>query len=137
MSKHERRSPFPSRGGSQVPERVRASAAKLTGVRSPVVGEIGFVGLGNMGKAMAANLAAAGRRVIAYVRHPDQIGKLKTLGLNPTTDIGDLIDCEFVITMLPDDDTVREVVFGRSGDVLDGLAAGLMPGANPPIDEHD
>jgi 3-hydroxyisobutyrate dehydrogenase-like beta-hydroxyacid dehydrogenase len=93
------------------------------------VGEIGFVGLGHMGTAMAANLAAAGRRVIAYVRHPDQIGKLEALGLGATTDIGDLIDCEVVISMLPDDAAVREVVFGRSGDDLGGLAAGLMPGA--------
>jgi 3-hydroxyisobutyrate dehydrogenase-like beta-hydroxyacid dehydrogenase len=82
-----------------------------------------------MGAAMAANLAASGRRVIAYVRRPDQIGKLEALGLNPTTDIGDLIDCEFVITMLPDDDTVREIVFGRGNDDLGGLAAGLKPGA--------
>jgi 3-hydroxyisobutyrate dehydrogenase-like beta-hydroxyacid dehydrogenase len=129
MSKHERRSPFASRGGSQIPDRVRASGSKLTVVRSPVVGEIGFVGLGNMGAAMAANLAAAGRRVIAYVRRPDQMSKLEALGLNPTTDIGDLIDCEVVITMLPDDDAVREVVFGRGDDELAGLAAGLMPGA--------
>jgi 3-hydroxyisobutyrate dehydrogenase-like beta-hydroxyacid dehydrogenase len=78
---------------------------------------------------MAANLAAAGRRIIAYVRRPDQIGRLEALGLRPTTDIGDLLDCELVISMLPDDDAVREVVFGRSDDDLDGLAAGLMPGA--------
>src|SRR5450755_3630694 len=129
MSKHERRSPFGSRGGSQIPDSMRASGAKMTGVRSPGVDEIGFVGLGNMGAAMAANLAAAGRRVIAYVRRQDQIGKLEALGLNPTTDIGDLIDCEVVITMLPDDDAVREIVFGRADDDLDGLAAGLMPGA--------
>jgi 3-hydroxyisobutyrate dehydrogenase-like beta-hydroxyacid dehydrogenase len=82
-----------------------------------------------MGTAMAANLAAAGRRIIAYVRRPDQIGRLEALGLRPTTDIGDLLDCELVISMLPDDDAVREVVFGRSDDDLDGLAAGLMPGA--------
>jgi len=67
--------------------------------------------------------------VIAYVRRPDQIGRLEALGLRPTTDIGDLLDCELVISMLPDDDAVREVVFGRSDDDLDGLAAGLMPGA--------
>jgi 3-hydroxyisobutyrate dehydrogenase-like beta-hydroxyacid dehydrogenase len=97
--------------------------------RPPVVGEIGFVGLGQMGTAMAANLAATGRRIIAYVRRPDQIGRLEALGLRPTTDIGDLLDCELVISMLPDDDAVREVVFGRSDDNLDGLAAGLMPGA--------
>jgi 3-hydroxyisobutyrate dehydrogenase-like beta-hydroxyacid dehydrogenase len=78
---------------------------------------------------MAANLAAAGRRVIAYVRRPDRINELEALSLNPTTDIGDLLDCDVVITMLPDDDAVRNVVFGRRDDDLDGLAAGLMPGA--------
>jgi 3-hydroxyisobutyrate dehydrogenase-like beta-hydroxyacid dehydrogenase len=93
------------------------------------VGEIGFIGLGNMGTAMAANLAAAGRRVIAHVRRPNQFGRLEALGLRPTTDIGDLLDCELVISMLPDDDAVRAVVFGRCDDDLDGLAAGLMPGA--------
>jgi 3-hydroxyisobutyrate dehydrogenase-like beta-hydroxyacid dehydrogenase len=97
--------------------------------RSPVLGEIGFVGLGHMGTAMAANLAASGRRVIAYVRRPDQIGKFEALRLTPTTDIGDLLDCEVVISMLPDDDAVREVVFGRRDIGVDGLAAGLMPGA--------
>jgi 3-hydroxyisobutyrate dehydrogenase-like beta-hydroxyacid dehydrogenase len=93
------------------------------------VGEIGFVGLGNMGTAMAANLVASGRRVIAYLRRPDQIGKLQALGLRPTTDMGDLLDCKVVISMLPDDDAVREIVFGRKDIGLDGLAAGLMPGA--------
>ena len=39
--------------------------------RLPVQGKIGFVGLGRMGTAMAANLAAAGHHVIAYVRRQD------------------------------------------------------------------
>jgi len=95
----------------------------------PVVSEIGFVGLGHMGTAMAANLAASGRRVIAYVRRPDQVGRLEALGIRPTTDIGDLLDCKVVISMLPDDDAVREIVFGRRDIGLDGLAAGLMSGA--------
>ena len=95
--------------------------------RTPVQGEIGFVGLGHMGTAMAANLAAAGRRVIAYVRRPQQMGKLVALGLNPTTDIAKLFDCEVVISMLPDDAAVRDVVFGEES--VAGLAAGLMPGA--------
>jgi 3-hydroxyisobutyrate dehydrogenase-like beta-hydroxyacid dehydrogenase len=129
MSKQESRSPLAPRGRSQIADRERAGGSKLTAARSPVVGEIGFVGLGHMGAAMATNLAASGRRVIAYVRRPDQIVKLEALGLNPTMDIGDLIDCEFVITMLPDDDAVREIVFGRGDDDLDSLAAGLMPGA--------
>jgi 3-hydroxyisobutyrate dehydrogenase-like beta-hydroxyacid dehydrogenase len=82
-----------------------------------------------MGTAMAANLAASGRRVIAYVRRPDQIGRLEALGLKPTTAVGDLLDCKVVISMLPDDDAVRDVVFGRRDVDLCGLAAGLMPGA--------
>ena len=60
---------------------------------------------------------------------PDRIGKLEALRLRPTTDIGDLLDCEVVISMLPDDDAVREIVFGRKDIGFDGLAAGLMPGA--------
>ncbi len=95
--------------------------------RRPLQGEIGFVGLGHMGAAMAANLAAAGCRVTAYVRRPDQMGKLVALGLEPTTEITKLFDCEVVISMLPDDDAVRDVVFGRPD--LEGLALGLMPGA--------
>jgi len=129
MSKHEPRAPLAPSGGPPIPDGVRASGSSSTAVRSLAVGQIGFVGLGHMGAAMAANLAASGRRVIAYVRRRDQLDRLEGLGLRPTTVIADLIDCEVVITMLPDDDAVREIVFGRSDDDLDGLAAGLMPGA--------
>jgi 3-hydroxyisobutyrate dehydrogenase-like beta-hydroxyacid dehydrogenase len=127
MSKHRSRPPLAFESASDGPPHDRRGSESAA--RPPVLGEIGFVGLGHMGTAMAANLAATGRRVIGYVRRPDQIGKLETLGLRPTTDIGDLLDCEVVISMLPDDNAVREVVFGRSDDDLDGLAAGLMPGA--------
>src|SRR6202040_2154292 len=41
----------------------------------------------------------------------------------------DLLDCDVVISMLPDDDAVREIVFGCKARGFDGLAAGLMPGA--------
>jgi 3-hydroxyisobutyrate dehydrogenase-like beta-hydroxyacid dehydrogenase len=128
MSKHQPRSPLAFGSGSEVSPRKHRGGAELAG-RPSVLGEIGFIGLGHMGTAMAANLAAAGRRVVAYVRRPDQIGKLEALGLRPTTDIVDLLDCEVVISMLPDDDAVREIVFGRKDLGLDGLAAGLMPGA--------
>jgi 3-hydroxyisobutyrate dehydrogenase-like beta-hydroxyacid dehydrogenase len=128
MSKHEPRRPLAFGSASEKPPRERRGGSESAGP-PPVLGEIGFVGLGHMGTAMAANLAAAGRRVIAYVRRRDQIGRLEALGLRPTTDIGDLLDCEVVISMLPDDDAVREIVFGRGDIDLDGLAAGMMPGA--------
>jgi 3-hydroxyisobutyrate dehydrogenase-like beta-hydroxyacid dehydrogenase len=122
MSKREPRAPL-----SEIPpdERRGRSQSGLP----PLMGDIGFIGLGHMGTAMAANLASAGRPVIAYVRRADQLPQLEALGLRPTTDIGDLLDCEVVISMLPDDDAVREVVFGRGADDLEGLATGLMPGA--------
>src|SRR3979490_3077957 len=128
MSKHKPCSPVALGRSSGMPPRGRRDGSELA-ARPPVQGDIGFVGLGHMGTAMAANLVAAGRRVIAYVRRPDQCGQLEALGLRPTTDIDDLLDCEVVISMLPDDDAVREIVFGRRDDDLDGLAAGLMPGA--------
>ncbi|SDJ28906.1 NAD(P)-dependent oxidoreductase [Bradyrhizobium ottawaense] len=128
MSKHKS-SPVALGGASENPSREHSVISRSAATCRSALGEIGFVGLGHMGRPMAANLAAAGRRVIAYVRRPDQFGELEALGLNPTTDIGDLLDCDVVISMLPDDDAVREVVFGDSSDNLDGLAAGLMPGA--------
>jgi 3-hydroxyisobutyrate dehydrogenase-like beta-hydroxyacid dehydrogenase len=82
-----------------------------------------------MGTAMAANLATAGHRVSAYVRRPAQMDKLMALGLEPTTNIADLFDCSVVISMLPDDEAVGAVVFGREDIGGTGLAAGLKPGA--------
>jgi 3-hydroxyisobutyrate dehydrogenase-like beta-hydroxyacid dehydrogenase len=80
-----------------------------------------------MGTAMAKNLVAAGHGVIACVRRPEQMGALLALGLKPTSDLADLFGCEVVISMLPDDEAVREVALGRQE--RKGLAAGLRPGA--------
>jgi 3-hydroxyisobutyrate dehydrogenase-like beta-hydroxyacid dehydrogenase len=87
--------------------------------------EIGFVGLGRMGTAMAANLSAAGHRVVAYVRRPDQMDKLATLGIEPTSELSGLFGCKIVISMLPDDAAVRDVVFGQKNTHAEGLASGL------------
>jgi 3-hydroxyisobutyrate dehydrogenase-like beta-hydroxyacid dehydrogenase len=127
MSKHDPISLLAIGGAPEIPAGEQFGDPSSAAVSRSALGEVGFVGLGRMGTAMAANLAAEGRQVIAYVRRPDQIGRLEALGLMPSTDIGDLFHCDVVISMLPDDDAVREVVLG-CGDV-DGLAAGLNPGA--------
>jgi len=101
------------------------SAPKIVSLHGQ--GTIGFVGLGHMGTAMAANLAASGRRVAAYVRRPDQMGPLIGLGLRPTLEFANLFDCGVVISMLPDDAAVRDVVLGR--EEAKGLASGLKDGA--------
>src|ERR1700730_12428035 len=69
MSKHESCSPLNFGTGSGIPPRERRGGSGLA-ARRAVLGEIGLVGRGHMGMAMAANLAAGGRRVIAYVRPP-------------------------------------------------------------------
>ena len=92
-------------------------------------GNIGFVGLGRMGTAMAANLASSGRHVTAYIRHQDQIDRIKDLSIEPTTDFTRLFKCKVVISMVSDDDAAREIVFGRSDIGLVGLAKGLTPDA--------
>jgi 3-hydroxyisobutyrate dehydrogenase-like beta-hydroxyacid dehydrogenase len=118
-----------ARAGASEAAPVEGQGGSGSNGHSEVDGAIGFVGLGHMGKAMAANLAAAGRRVIAYVRRPDRMSELAVLGLEPTTDMTAVFDCSVVISMLPDDDAVRDVVFGRSDLDVGGLAAGLSPGA--------
>jgi 3-hydroxyisobutyrate dehydrogenase-like beta-hydroxyacid dehydrogenase len=129
MSKHESRSPRIFGSASEIRSREHSDGSESAATRRPGLGEIGFVGLGRMGAAMAANLAAEGLQVVAYVRRRDQLGKLEAVGLRPTTDIGDLFHCEVVISMLPDDDAVRDIVFGHGDINPDGLAAGLRPGA--------
>jgi len=108
---------------------IGAGSANGAAIRTTNPGSVGFIGLGRMGTNMAANLAATGRRVIAYVRRADQMDKLAELGLKPTTKITDLFDCEVVISMLPDDTAVRDVVIGREDLGIDGLASGLQRGA--------
>jgi 3-hydroxyisobutyrate dehydrogenase-like beta-hydroxyacid dehydrogenase len=112
---------------SKVDER-RAATARSNGRRAAYC-EIGFVGLGAMGSAMAANLVTAGYKLIGYVRRPQQMGRLRALGLTPTTDISDLFHCDIIISMLPDDVAARDVVLGRADSGVEGLAAGLKAGA--------
>jgi 3-hydroxyisobutyrate dehydrogenase-like beta-hydroxyacid dehydrogenase len=128
MTKHESNSPLALSSASSSLPREHQDGTELV-ARRPVLGEVGFVGLGHMGMAMAANLAAAGRRVIGYVRRPHQIARVEALGLKATREISDLLNCEVVISMLPDDEAVYEIVFGRRDVGLDGLASGLRPGA--------
>ena len=87
--------------------------------------KIGFIGLGLMGTAMAANLAADGRNVCAYVRRPERINDLQALGVAATTRRPDLFDSDIIITMLPDDAAVRDVFFGPFG-ISESLRPGMI-----------
>jgi 3-hydroxyisobutyrate dehydrogenase-like beta-hydroxyacid dehydrogenase len=107
----------------------RIAEASPSSGHLPVQNQIGFIGLGHMGTAMATNLVTAGYPVTAYVLRPDRMDELATLGLKPTTEITNLFNCEIVISMVPDDNAVRDVVFGREDLGIEGLASGLKRGA--------
>jgi 3-hydroxyisobutyrate dehydrogenase-like beta-hydroxyacid dehydrogenase len=104
-----------------------APPAPLRHLHGPA-SSIGFVGLGRMGSAMAINLMRSGVKVVANTRRRETATELAALGLEASTDISKLRDCTIVVTSLPDDDAVREVVSGGEGDRT-GLLDLLGPGA--------
>ena len=87
---------------------------------------IGFIGLGNMGAPMAANLIKAGHHVTGYDLSPAALQSLLTVGGNVATSAADAArGAEFVITMLPAGEHVREVWLHQGG--LIEAAQGTKP----------
>jgi 2-hydroxy-3-oxopropionate reductase len=86
---------------------------------------IGFIGLGIMGRPMAANLLAAGYPLTVHSRSRGPVDELAALGATPAGSGRDVAAAsEVVITMLPDSPDVEAVVLGP-----DGVADGIAPGA--------
>ena len=85
---------------------------------------IGFIGLGHMGSAMAANLVRAGHDVSVFNRSPDRRRALLELGAHEATVVADACQGEVVITMLADDGALTSVAFAK-----DGVIANLPEGA--------
>jgi 3-hydroxyisobutyrate dehydrogenase-like beta-hydroxyacid dehydrogenase len=86
--------------------------------------EIGFVGLGNMGRGMAANLIKAGHHVTVYNRSPDKAEALVQQGATAARTVAEASGGQVVFTMLSDDAAVEDVTFGA-----DGIVASLPPGS--------
>jgi 3-hydroxyisobutyrate dehydrogenase len=86
---------------------------------------IGFIGLGTMGAAMAANIARGGFPLTVWNRTPGKAGPLLALGAREArspAEVGRTSD--IVVICVSDTPDVEAVVFGP-----DGLAAGLAEGA--------
>jgi 3-hydroxyisobutyrate dehydrogenase-like beta-hydroxyacid dehydrogenase len=78
--------------------------------------KIGFIGLGNMGSAMAKNLLNAKHSLRVYNRTPARAEKLTQDGASVATSPADAAkEAELLITMLADDAAVEEVLFGEAG----------------------
>lgn len=80
--------------------------------------DIGFIGLGNMGAPMAANLAAAGHRVAGFdVAGTTANGVLKAASIQEA-----VVARDAVITMLPDGPILRQV----AGEMIPHLSSGTL-----------
>lgn len=83
--------------------------------------QIGFIGLGSMGSAMALNLVKAGHDVRAWNR--SKVVQESVPGVTLVKFAADAFETDAVFTMLSDDPAIREVI----------LDAGLLGSAQPGI----
>jgi len=72
--------------------------------------QIGFVGLGTMGKPMARRLLQAGHEVTVWNRSRAAVEELATEGARPAAVIGEAFAQPIVLSILADDHSVREQI---------------------------
>ena len=83
--------------------------------------KIAFIGLGNMGGGMAANLMKAGHEVRAFDLSADAVARAQENGAQAFGSAAEAVDgVDAVVTMLPD------------GKIVDALYAGEVIGKAPP-----
>ncbi|MBU2649257.1 NAD-binding protein [bacterium] len=86
---------------------------------------IGFIGLGAMGKPMAINLVKKGYRVTVYDLRSEPMAELKAIGATTASSCKAVAECsDVVITMLLASSHVENAVLGVDG-VLEGAKVGL------------
>jgi 3-hydroxyisobutyrate dehydrogenase-like beta-hydroxyacid dehydrogenase len=87
---------------------------------------VGFLGLGTMGAAMAANLARAGFAVTAWNRSPGRAPELDALGVSRSATPADVArSVDVLVICVSDTPDVEAVVFGPDG-VASGARAGQL-----------
>ncbi len=85
---------------------------------------IGFVGMGTMGTAMAANLRRAGYEVTVWNRTPGRAASVMALGAREAATPAEAArDADIVVVCVSDTPDVEAVLFGPQG-IAEGLAAG-------------
>jgi 3-hydroxyisobutyrate dehydrogenase-like beta-hydroxyacid dehydrogenase len=87
--------------------------------------KVGLIGLGSMGRGMAASLLRAGHDVTVHNRTPGKERALVEQGAHAATRVAEACRGVAVITMLADDAAVEAVVFGEQG-LLASLAKGTI-----------
>jgi len=85
---------------------------------------IGFIGLGNMGSGMAANLVKAGHEVRAFDLNPDAVKAAAEAGAVAATSVIEAVaESDAVVTMLPAGKHVRGVY---EGDIFKSAPKGAL-----------
>ena len=75
---------------------------------------IAFIGLGNMGGGMAANLVTAGYKVRAFDLSEEALAKAKENGCDTFTTVSEAVaEADAVVTMLPNGKIVKSVYTGE------------------------
>ena len=115
---------MPRRGSSRGEKEVRDREAEHLGTTPMSTPAVGFIGLGNMGSAMATRLLEAGFDVTVYNRSPGKAEALAARGATVATTVAQACAGDVVITMLANDDALDAVVTGE-----DGVLATLRDGA--------
>jgi len=87
--------------------------------------KLGFIGLGRMGSAMAANLVRAGHEVTVFNRTPGRSAPLIALGAHEAETLVGACGGELVITMLADDEAASHIALG-SGGLVENLSKGAI-----------
>lgn len=92
---------------------------------------IGFIGLGIMGKPMAKNLVKAGYAVYVYNRSRAAVDELAAAGANACASIAEVCaHSEIIITMLPNGPDVKAVALNIAA-LAEGLMLARKAGADP------
>lgn len=87
---------------------------------------VAFIGLGNMGGPMAANLVKAGHKVTGFDLVEANLAKAREAGVSTVASAAEAVrEAEAVVTMLPAGAHVRSVYTGEGG-ILSAAAAGAM-----------
>ncbi|MEG3219834.1 sulfolactaldehyde 3-reductase [Vibrio gigantis] len=77
---------------------------------------VGFIGLGQMGSPMASNILKGDHEVKVFDLNADAVNGLVELGATAAESALDAAKgVDFIITMLPNGDLVRHVLFGEQG----------------------
>ena len=90
--------------------------------------KIGFIGLGNMGAPMAANLLKAGHQVTGYDLNQQALQTFSQQGGQPARSAAEAIaGADTIITMLPAGEHVRQVMLHQGGLIDMARQSGTKP----------